>query len=62
MDLRISTNPHLDEQQAKQFMQELLDRRRAVWGPTEHGAELDKEALELLKSRLKNDSKAIKVK
>lgn len=62
LDLRISTNPHLEEQQQKAFLQDLLDRRRQVWGPDDHSGDLDKSALEALKAQLKNNSKAIKVK
>lgn len=62
MDLRISTNPHLEGREATKFVEELLDRRRAIWGVEEHTASLDKEALEMIKRQLKNNSKAIKVK
>lgn len=62
MELRISSNPHLEGQEQKKFIDELLERRRALYGPTEHSAQFDKDALELLKSQLKNSSKAIKVK
>lgn len=62
MDVRVATNPHLEESQAKAFLQDLLDRRRQLWGPDEHGGTLDKDALDLLKAQLKNNSKGIQVK
>lgn len=62
MDLRVSTNPHLEPIDAKAFLEELLDRRKALWGPDVHGGSIDTAALDLLKSQLKNNSKAIKVK
>lgn len=62
MDLRISTNPHLDGREATKFVEELMERRRSIWGVEEHGGALDKETLEMLKLQLKNNSKAIKVK
>lgn len=58
----MATNPHLEESEQKKFIQELLDQRRALWGVVENTAPMDKGALELLKSRLKNESKAIAVK
>lgn len=62
MDLRIASNPHIDPAEAKSFAQDLLDRRRAIYGIEDNAAPLDKEALELLKAQLKNTSKAIAVK
>jgi hypothetical protein len=62
MDLRISTNPHLDPKEAEKFLNQLMDRRRSLWGPAVSDAPLDKAALEMLKGQLKNNSKAIKVK
>lgn len=62
MDLRVATNPHLEAKEAKAFLQELLDRRRAIWGPDERSEKFDKDALDMLKAQLKNNSKAIKVK
>lgn len=62
MDLRIATNPHLGEADQKSLVEELLSKRRALYGPNVSHAPLDKAALDLLKSQLKNSSKAIKVK
>lgn len=62
MDLRISTNPHLEGREATKFVEELLDRRRAIWGVDDRATSLDKEALEMIKRQLKNNSKSIKVK
>lgn len=63
MDIRIATNPHLtEESEQKKLIQELLDRRNAIWGVVENTAPLDKAALDLLKDRLKKDSKSIRVK
>lgn len=62
MDLRISTNPHLEAREATKFVDELMERRRAIWGVDEHAGSLDKEALEAFKLQLKNNSKSIKVK
>lgn len=62
MDLRISTNPHLEPKEAEKFLKDLLDRRRALWGPAENDVPLDRAALDSLKNRLKKESNAIKVK
>lgn len=62
MDLRVATNPHLEPREAEKFYKELMDRRRILWGPMEHGGTLDKQALDMLKAQLQNTSQAIKVK
>lgn len=62
LDLRITTNPHLKEDDQKKMLTDLLDKRRELWGPDLHGPEFDKEAFDLLKQQLKNASKTIKVK
>lgn len=62
MDLRVSSNPHLKPEDQKSFIKELQDRRRSLYGVAENTAPLDKDALEMLKAQLKNNSKAIKVK
>lgn len=62
MELRIATNPHLEQDEAKKLLQELLDRRRELYGPDEHGEELDKEALDALKQQIQNNSKLLKAK
>lgn len=62
MQLRISTNPHLEPAKAEEFLKDLLDRRRAIWGPMEHNDKFDKEAFDALKQTLQNESKSIKVK
>lgn len=62
MDLRIATNPHLEQPEAKKLIDELQERHRAVFGVPDHAGELDKEALDMLKAQLKNNSKAITVK
>lgn len=62
MDLRIATNPHLQEPEAKKLVDELMAQRRALWGPAEHGGTLDKSTLDMLKDRLKKNSNSIKVK
>ena len=62
MDLRIASNPHLKPEDQKAFIKELQDRRRALYGVGENTAPLDKAALDMLKSQLKNSSKAITVK
>jgi len=62
MDLRIATNPHLKEEEAKKLLTELLNRRREIWGPDERSDKFDKQAFDLLRQQLKNSSKSIKVK
>lgn len=52
----------MEPAEAKKFVDDLMDRRRALWGPEISDAPLDKQALELLKQQLQKSSKAIKVK
>ncbi len=61
-EIRIATNPTLDPAEATKFVEELMDKRKALWGTPANNAPLDKEALLLLKDRLKNSSKSIAVK
>lgn len=62
MDLRIAHNPHTEVEEAKKLFRELLDKRRELWGVTEHIGELDREALDALKGQLKKTSNSIKAK
>lgn len=62
MDVKIAANPHTEEAAAKAFVQDLLDKRREIWGAQDNVAPLDKEAFHIFKQQLQNTSKSIKVK
>lgn len=58
--LRITTNPHLQPAEQKEFAEQLMARRRRITGIQDD--QLDRAALNRLKNQLKKESKAVKVK
>lgn len=58
--LRIATNPHLEPNDAREFAESLMTRRRQMIGIQEE--QLDRKGLSRLKEQLKKESKTIKVK
>lgn len=58
--LRIISNPHMEQDAQKEFINQLMARRRRFRGIVED--KLDRAALERLRSQLKKESKAVKVK
>lgn len=57
MDLRIISNPHLEPETQKQFVSELMNRRRVLRG-IHASAKLDQGALDRLKEQLRRESKS----
>lgn len=62
MDLNVVGTPHMEPEKAQEFVDELLQRRRDIYGVEENTAPLDKEGLDALKAMLKDSSQAIAVK
>lgn len=60
INLRISTHPHLENSEQKDFADMLFRQRRLIMG--EESEELDRAGLAKLKEVLKKESKLIKVK
>lgn len=59
-NLRISSNPHLEPNEAKSFAESLMAQHRQLIGVIDEP--LDRGGLQKLKQQLKKESKSIKVK
>jgi hypothetical protein len=60
--LQIAHNPHRDPAEAQQFVEDLYSKRRQYHGLVDENATLDREAFEQLRTKLKTESRSIKVK
>lgn len=62
IQVRITTNPHLEPKNARPFVESLLAQRRRLHGDADPQAQLDLDAVKSLKDQLSKESRSIGVK
>lgn len=62
MDIAIAANPHKNPEDAKDFVETLLEQRRFYRGEPDAPEQLDVGAFEKMRQQLSKDSNLIKVK
>lgn len=61
-DIAVATNPHKEAEEAKKFVEDLIDQQRYMRGEDETPAETDFAAIDRLRNQIKKESLLVKAR